>query len=342
MFEESSGRKRHKQDESQKEMEPFITEQMVPPEYVESGVQGDEIKEIPKKKCFPVAIGRSAGTQADICIIGTGSHEDPIEPIFAEVGSKVLEQSLLETFEEYELHTIDSEIRALMETRRTRQARNMKLVEQQLYKAEQKEMERIRREKELQQELEATENITATFYSINICTLIMARTLDKMRRHKFLRAEGHGKKLTFLVNHYLFRANISTNVFLLDAELLKEWAHKEMYRRLKIPRMIVDGINWFSSRSDNNNIIKKIINDRAPILRLFTDIIQNAENGRLDAFNLLGGVFDNLSPEDGDFERKISQSEEEGNEESVGPPPNTASSLPYTTSEEEDNNDAFL
>lgn len=204
MFEESSGRKRHKQDESRKEMEPFIIEQLEIPEYQEAGVQSDETKDPPRRKFMHIAIGSSKGTQADICIMGTGHHDDTLEPVLESVGSKVLEQSLLETMEEHELHVIRADIRKLVEKRRNRQVRNMTEVQHQLYKAERLELERTRREKELETELEADDLVAAICYSIYVCNNVVSQTFNSLREQKFLADANQGKyktsKMTKLAN----------------------------------------------------------------------------------------------------------------------------------------------
>lgn len=192
MFEESSGRKRHKQDESRKEMEPFIIEQLEVPEYQEHGVQSDDTKDPPRRKFMQIAIGSSVASQADICIMGTGHKDDSLEPVLQSVRSKVLEQSLLETMEEHELHVIRADIRKLAEKRRNRQVRNMTEVNHQLYKAEMLELEKYRREKELEQELEADELIAAICYSINICNNVVSQAFDSLRHEKFLADENQG------------------------------------------------------------------------------------------------------------------------------------------------------
>ncbi len=193
MFEESSGRKRHKQDESRKEMEPFIIEQLETPEYQEQGAQSDETKDPPRSKFMKIAIGRSKASQADICIMGTGHPDDSVEPILESVRSIVLEQSLLEIMEEHELHVIRTDIRKLVEKRRNRQVRDITEVQNQLYKAQMLELEKSRREQDLEKELEADELIAATCYSINICNNVVSQTFESLRQQKYLADENQGK-----------------------------------------------------------------------------------------------------------------------------------------------------
>ncbi|CAL8096127.1 unnamed protein product [Orchesella dallaii] len=184
--EEISGHNRHKQDESMKEMEPFIVEQIVIPKYKETGTNPDLTKATPMKYCLPINVGPSKASTADICVIGL--EDDPLQPIVSNLGTKVVEQSLLESFEEYELRQIRKDINKYIEKRRNRQIRETKVIHNELLRTLNLEKEKIRREKEFDDESEAEGIIGARIFSTLVCHRLTCDVFDSLRDQHFMQS----------------------------------------------------------------------------------------------------------------------------------------------------------
>jgi len=199
----------------------------VSPEYKNCNTQSDHLRDpfawdsvlSGYPKGVTVAVGPSQYVEANIGYEEEAAEEDPIPPVISTVGSKVLEQCLLESAEEYEIQQVQFEIRKLINKRLMRQARAAKLIDNEVVKAEQRMAEKVMTDQQMRVETEAEQNLGAALFSTQICSRAMDESIYKLQKMNFLHDTDKELASTF-----------------------QPWCNKKILQFINIPRMMVDNV----------------------------------------------------------------------------------------------------
>ncbi|XP_035705885.1 flagellar radial spoke protein 3 [Folsomia candida] len=147
--------------------------------------QTDQIFDLPVLKIFcPFKLGLDVETQIQPWELFR--FDDEVTPVVTTVVGKIIEQALFETMEEVELESLLSQQRAFEERHRIELMRLHRLHQREQKITAERERLIAQRQKEVMEEKETQNIVTANFYSANLLGTLNNNALNELRRQGFM------------------------------------------------------------------------------------------------------------------------------------------------------------